>query len=41
MEYTQDQIKFIQRKKPEFNLKPVPSLDGVFNSDECDSLFIK
>ena len=29
MEYTQDQIKFIQKKKPEFNLKPVPSLDGV------------
>tara|TARA_S200000501_G_scaffold327608_1_gene326970 strand:+ start:59 stop:664 length:606 start_codon:yes stop_codon:yes gene_type:complete len=29
MEYTQDQFKFIQRKKPEFNLKPVPSLDGV------------
>ena len=29
MEYTQDQIKFIQKKKPEFNLKAVPSLDGV------------
>ena len=29
MEYTQDQIKFIQKKKPEFNLKPVLSLDGV------------
>ena len=29
MEYTQDQFKFIQRKKPEFNLKQVPSLDGV------------
>ena len=29
MEYSQDQIKFIQKKKPEFNLKPVLSLDGV------------
>ena len=29
MEYTQDQIKFIQKNKPEFILKAVPSLDGV------------
>ena len=29
MEYTQDQIKFIQKKKPEFILKPVPTLDSV------------
>ena len=29
MEYTKDQIKFIQKNKPEFILKAVPSLDGV------------
>ena len=29
MEYTQDQIKFIQKNKPEFILKAVPILDSV------------
>ena len=29
MEYTKEQFNFIQKKKPEFKLKPVLSLDGV------------
>jgi len=29
MKYTEEQIEYIQRKKPGFYLKPVPSLDAV------------
>ena len=29
MEITEKQFEFIQKKRPEFNLKPVPSLDNV------------
>ena len=29
MEYTEEQIKFIQDKKPEFGLKVIPTLDSV------------
>ena len=29
MDYTKEQIEFIEKKKPEFNPKPVPSLDAV------------
>jgi len=29
MDYTKEQIEFIEKKKPEFRPKPVPSLDAV------------
>tara|TARA_A100001011_G_C13901785_1_gene671421 strand:- start:43 stop:615 length:573 start_codon:yes stop_codon:yes gene_type:complete len=29
MELSEKQLKFIQKKKPEFTFKPVPTLDGV------------
>ena len=29
MDYTKEQIEFIEKNKPEFRPKPVPSLDAV------------
>ena len=29
MEYTEEELEYILKKKPELNIKPIPSLDDV------------